>query len=98
MPDFLPRFSAASQNSSESWLSRVCSNAQQLAHRTGLSLSSALGAPLHLLDLRRGSLLGRAQYGSMLTHAAIILALPFGLFIPPRKNHRVHQQATLRVN
>jgi len=75
MPDFLPRFSTASQNSSESWLSRVCSNAQQLTHRTGLSLSSANGAPLHLVDFRRGSRLGRAQYGSMLTHAAIISAL-----------------------
>jgi len=75
MPDFLPRFSVASQDSSESWLSRVCSNAQQLAHRTGLNLSSANGAPLRLVDLRRGSRLGRAQYGSILTHAAIISAL-----------------------
>jgi TonB family protein len=75
MPDFLPRFSAASQESSESWLSRVCSNAQQLAHRTDLSLSSANGAPLHRVHLRRGSRLGRAQYGSMLMHAAIVSAL-----------------------
>jgi TonB family protein len=75
MPDFLPRFSAASHNSSESWFSRVCSNAQQLAHHTGLSLSSANGAPLHLVDLRKGSRLGCAQYGSMLMHAAIISAL-----------------------
>jgi TonB family protein len=75
MPDFLPRFYAASPDSSESWLCRVCSNAQQLAHHTGLSLSSANGAPLHLVDLRRGSRLGRAHYASMLTHAAIISAL-----------------------
>ena len=75
MPDFLPRFNAASQDSRETWLSRVCSNAQQLAHRTGLSLSSANGAPVDLVDLRRGSRLGRAQYGSMLMHAAIISAL-----------------------
>jgi periplasmic protein TonB len=75
MPDCPPRFSTAFQDSSESWLSRVCSNAQQLAHRTGLSLSSANGAPLHLLDLRSRSRLGRAQYASMLTHAAIISAL-----------------------
>ncbi len=75
MPDFFPRFSAASQNSNESWLSRVCSNAQQLAHRTGLSLSSANGAPLHRVDVRRGLRLGRAQYASMLTHAAIISAV-----------------------
>jgi hypothetical protein len=75
MPDFLPRFNAPSQDPSESWLSRVCSNAKQLAHHTALNLSSAHAAPLHLVDLRRGSRLGRAQYGSMLTHAAIISAL-----------------------
>lgn len=75
MPDFLPRFDAPSQDPSESWLSRVCSNAKQLAHHTGLHLSSANGAPLHLVDLGRGSRLGCAQYGSMLTHAAIISAL-----------------------
>lgn len=86
MPDFLPRFNAASQNSSESWLSRVRSNAQQLAHRTGLSLSSANGAPLHLLDLRRGWRLGRAQYASMLTHAAIISALAVWAIHPSSQN------------
>ena len=75
MPDFLPRFNPTSQNPNESWLSRVRSNAQQLVHRTGLSLSSANGAPLHLVNLRGGSRLGRAQYGSILTHAAIISAL-----------------------
>src|ERR1700693_4697304 len=75
MPDFLASISDASQNSNQSWLSRVCSNAQQLAHRTGLSLSSANGAPLHRVDVRRGLRLGRAQYASMLTHAAIISAV-----------------------
>jgi periplasmic protein TonB len=89
MPDFLPGFSAASRNSSESWLSRVCSNAQQLARRTGLSLSSANGAPLHLVDLRRGSRLGRAQYASMLTHAAIISVLAIWAVHPsPQKPPR----------
>jgi periplasmic protein TonB len=72
MPDFLPRFSASLQNARESWLSRVCSNARQLAHGTALKISSANGAPLHLLDLRAGPRLGRAQTASMLTHAAIL--------------------------
>jgi hypothetical protein len=75
VPDFLPRLSTASPNPSELWLSRVCSNAQQLAHRTGLGLSSANGAPLHRVDLRRGLRLGRAQYASVLAHAAINSAL-----------------------
>jgi periplasmic protein TonB len=74
MPDFLPRFSAAFQNARESWFSRVYSNAHQLAHGTALKISSANGAPLHLLDLRTGPRLGRSQSASMLTHAAIIAA------------------------
>jgi periplasmic protein TonB len=72
MPDFLPRFSTAFQNASESWFSRVCSNARQLAHGTALKMSSANGVPLHLLDLRVAPRLGRAQTASMLTHAAIL--------------------------
>jgi hypothetical protein len=48
-----------------------------------MKLSSANGAPLHLVDLRRGSRLGRAQYGSMLMHAAIISALAVWTVHPP---------------
>ena len=75
MPDFLPRFTAPLQNTNESWLSRVCGNARQLAQRAGLKIVSANGAPLHLLDLRRGSRLGRAQYASILTHTTIVAVL-----------------------
>jgi periplasmic protein TonB len=81
MPD--PRFSITSQTSSESWLSRVRTNAQQIAQRTGLSLSSANGAPLHLVEIRVRSRLGRAQYASMFTHAAIISALAIWAVHPP---------------
>jgi protein TonB len=73
MPDFLPRFSAVFNNAGESWFSRVYGNARQLAHGIGLKVSSANGAPLHLLDLRVGPRLGRAQTASMLTHAAILV-------------------------
>jgi periplasmic protein TonB len=83
MPDFLPRFSAASQNARESWLSRVYSNARQLAHGTALKISSANGAPIHVLDLRTGPRLGRAQSASMLTHAAIIAVFASWFIHPP---------------
>ena len=85
MPDFLPRFSASSQNTSESLLSRVYSNAHQLAHGTALKISSANGVPIHLLDLRTGPRLGRAQSASMLTHAAIIAAFAAWFIHPPLK-------------
>jgi periplasmic protein TonB len=83
MPDFLPHLSAAFQNSSESWLFRVCGNARHLAHSAGLKIVSANGAPLHLLDLRRESRLGRAQYASVLTHAAILAVLVAWAVRPP---------------
>jgi periplasmic protein TonB len=83
MPDLLPRFSSSFQNAGESWLSRVYSNALQLAHGTALKISSANGAPLHLLDLRTGPRLGRAQSASMLTHAAIIAAFVAWFIHPP---------------
>jgi protein TonB len=72
MPEFPPRFRASLQNNGESWLARVFDNAQQVAHGTGLKISSANGAPLHLLEHRRGRRLGRAQSASVLTHAAIV--------------------------
>jgi len=75
MPDFLPRLSAAFQNSSESWLSRVYGNARQLAHRARLKVVSANGAAVHFADLRTGPRLGRAQTASVLTHAAIMITL-----------------------
>ncbi len=85
MPDFLPRFSASFQNARESWLTRVYSNARQLAHGAALKISSANGAPIHLLDLRTGPRLGRAQSASMLTHAAIIAAFAAWFIHPSLK-------------
>ncbi|HEY2843259.1 MAG TPA: hypothetical protein VGJ09_06400, partial [Bryobacteraceae bacterium] len=72
MPEFPPRLRASLQNNGESWLARVFENAQQLAHVTGLKISSVNGAPLHLLEHWRGRRIGRAQSASVLTHAAII--------------------------
>jgi protein TonB len=83
MHDFLPRLSAAFQNSSESWLSRVCGNARQLAHSAGLKVVSANGAPVHFADLRTGPRLGRAQTVSVLTHAAIMITLAAWVVHPP---------------
>jgi periplasmic protein TonB len=83
VPDFLPRFSASFQNARESWISRVYSNTRQLAHGTALKISSANGAPLHFLNLRTGSRLGRAQSASMLTHAAILAAFAAWFIHPP---------------
>jgi protein TonB len=93
MPDFLPRFSAAFQNTSESWLFRVYSNARQLAHGTALKICSPNGAPIHLLDLRTGPRLGRAQSASVLTHAAILAAFA-AWFIHPSAIQTPHTSAT----
>lgn len=85
MPDFLPRFSTSFENARESWLSRVYSNAKQLAHGTALKISRANGAPIHLLDLHTGPRLGRAQSASMLTHAAILAAFAAWFIHPAAK-------------
>ena len=74
MPDFVPRFAAALQNKTESWLRRVRENAFHLTHGPKLKITSANGAPIHLLNLPP-TRLGRAQGVSVLTHAGVIVAL-----------------------
>ena len=60
---------------SESWFSRVRENFRQAFASTGLTHSSSNGAPIHLLDVASTGKAGRAQTASLLTHAAIIVAL-----------------------
>ena len=92
MPDFPPRLGAAFQNSNESWLSRVCGNARQLAQGTQLKLSDANDALVYFADLRTGPRFGRAQTASALTHAAIMIALTLpGRFIPRHPNLRARR-------
>jgi periplasmic protein TonB len=65
------------------WLTRVCENFRQLLAPTGLSPSSANGAPIHLLKWNRTGKAGQAQTVSLLTHAGVILAIVFFAVRPP---------------
>jgi periplasmic protein TonB len=60
---------------SESWFTRVRENFRQAFASTGLTHSSSNGAPIHLLEVGPTGKAGRAQTASLLTHAAIIVAL-----------------------
>ncbi len=75
MFDFLARFGSSSEKASDSWFSRVRDNARSLALRSAFKVTSANGAPIHLLDLRVSPSLGRAQTTSILTHTAVIAIL-----------------------
>jgi protein TonB len=60
---------------SESWFTRVRENFRQAFASKGLTHLSSNGAPIHLLDIAPTGKTGRAQTASLLTHAAIIVAL-----------------------
>ncbi|SRR6266567_1547945 len=75
MRDPLSREFSSLQPSQESWFQRVRDNFQQLLAPARIFPSSANGAPIHLLRWGQSARSGRAQGVSLMTHAAIIMAL-----------------------
>lgn len=75
MRDPLSRSFAGLQSSQDSWLHRVRENFQQFLTPARISPSSANGAPLHLLPVRRTANAGRARTASMLTHAVLLAGI-----------------------
>jgi protein TonB len=73
MPDFLFGIFSNPNSNRNSWFERVRENLAQLIAPTGLSPSSANGAPLHLLKPEKSPRARRAQSASLAVHAAIIL-------------------------
>lgn len=72
-----PLLSGFSRHNSEgnTWLERVRENLAQLLMPSGLSTTSANGAPLHLLKEEKSSRSGGAQGASLATHALIVAVL-----------------------
>jgi periplasmic protein TonB len=68
-------FSSFSPGGYDSWFQRVRENLKQLFTTVGLSPSSANGAPIHLLKVRRTPAERRAQAVSAITHAGIVAAI-----------------------
>ena len=85
-----PLLSAFSRHNGEenTWLDRVRENLAQLLAPSGLSTTSANGAPLHLLKVEKSQQSGRAQGASLATHALVIAALLLlaARVVPPAKN------------
>jgi len=59
----------------DSWFGRVIENLWQLFSPSGLTPTSANGAPIHLLRFERSKGSGRAQTLSLLTHLAAIVTI-----------------------
>jgi protein TonB len=70
-----PVLGNAPSSASDFWFVRVRENFRQVLTSTRLSPSSANGAPIHLLKLRRTGKAGRAQTASLLTHAGVVAAI-----------------------
>jgi TonB family protein len=83
MRDPLSHLFASRMSTRDSWFDRVRENFQQLLSPTKISLTSANGAPIHLLRLERSTRPGRAQSLSVLTHATVIAALALLAAHPP---------------
>jgi len=75
MPDFLFGIFSNPKLAGDSWFARVRDNLVQLFSPAGLSVTSANGAPLHLLKAETSPRTRRAQGASLGIHAAIIAAL-----------------------
>jgi len=75
MPDFLFGVFSNPKSGGDSWFARVRDNLAQLFSPSGLSMTSANGAPLHLLKAEKSPRTRRAQSASMVVHAAILTAL-----------------------
>lgn len=75
MANPIPGPSTTQQKTSDSWLARVRDNLRLLAPGSGWKISSSNGAPIHFLDLRASPPLGRSQSVSVMTHAALVVAL-----------------------
>jgi protein TonB len=75
MRDPLSRDFSALQPSQDSWIHRVRDNFHQLLTPARIFPSSANGAPLHLLTVKRSATSSRARTVSLLTHAAILCGI-----------------------
>ena len=98
---FLPRFSSLHPES-ESWWTRTRENLAQLIAPSGLRASSANGAPLHRLKVRRTRRASYAQTVSAATHTCIVVALVLlAIHRPPGFDHQGSQpsdgRGTVRI-
>jgi len=83
MRDSLSRSFASLSSSTDSWFLRVRENLRQLFTASPRFPSSANGAPIHLLTLRRNPITGRASTASLVTHLAVLCGILL-LSIPSR--------------
>lgn len=75
MRDPLSRSFASLHSSTDTWFLRVRENLRQLFTSSPLFPSSANGAPIHLLKLRRNPMSGRASTASLITHLALLCGI-----------------------
>lgn len=80
--------------SKESWLDRVRDNLRQLLTLSHLKLSSANGAPIHLLKFEKSRRPARAQGASLITHAAAFAALVFLVAHGPKTTPQITKGRT----
>jgi periplasmic protein TonB len=75
MRDPLPREFTSLQSSQDSWFHRVRDNFHQLLAPARIFPSSANGAPLHLLNIKKSATAGGARTASLLTHGALLCGI-----------------------
>jgi periplasmic protein TonB len=83
VPDSRPPRFSSSASDSDSWWTRTRENLAQLIAPGGLSASSANGAPIHLLSVRRTRTAPYAQTVSVAMHACVVLAFMLLAFHRP---------------
>ncbi len=75
MRDPLSREFTSLQPSRDSWFHRVRENFHELLATARIFPSSANGAPLHVLNLRRSAMAGGARTASLLTHITLLCGI-----------------------
>ena len=93
MRDFFSRSLSSRQDSSDNLITRIHANFQEALRPVRWKVSSANGAPLHLLRLQRSPRAGRAQGVSFLTHAAVIAVLTILALHPGKPTGALPQDA-----
>ena len=77
MRDSFPRFSSSQPSSEHNLLARIRANFREAFRPMRWNVSSANGAPIHLLEAKHSPVARRAQSMSFVTHAVVIAAIAF---------------------
>jgi TonB family protein len=89
MRDFFARSFSSQQDSADNLITRIRANFREAVRPVRWKVSSANGAPLHLLKFDRSAHPGRAQGVSFLTHVGIITVLAILALHPGQPPKRV---------